>query len=200
MTIETKYYADGSSATGPAPMPNVSPSGSPEVPKPGVPQVPSPAVPTTKEQDAAAQRNADIQAAAEAKKAENKVVLPSDFEGRTITGFNVYKRASVDIVEIEHASGPTYLKFRHGLHQVSSSMDWDENGQTLEAADKPKFALKTEYPKAMFKGDPTKPDYHIETVPDLASEKLARKDGFIDGVERTAKYAPAKSVQEPAHA
>jgi len=189
MSIETKYYADGSSATGPAPLPNVSSSGSPEVS--GPPNHTPDAVAIKKSEAEAAQRNATAQAVADEKKAANKVVIPSDFEGRTIDGFTVYHRGSMDVVEIEHADGPTYLKFRHGLHQVGPSIDWDDAGEALEASDKIREYPKPEFPKAMFKGDPTKPEQHlIQTVPDQASENVARKDGFINGAEQTAKYPP----------
>ena len=186
-TIETKYYADGTSATGVAPLPKVSPSGSPEVPAPA--HTPD-AIAIKKAEAEAAQRNATAQAVADEKKAANQVVIPADFEGRTLTGFAVYRRASVDIVQIDHADGPTYLKFRHGLYQVGPSIDWDEEAEARQAYDKLRVYPKPEYPKAMFKGDPTKPEHLIQTVPDVASENVARKDGFINGAEQTAKYPP----------
>jgi hypothetical protein len=97
-----------------------------------------PAGPTPVEQEALrVQANTEAQKKADAEKAAGKVLVASDLSGKTVTDVTVWKLASIDIVEVGHADGPTFIKFRHGLCEVGGDMTWGTGEPAFEASAPP---------------------------------------------------------------
>jgi hypothetical protein len=54
----------------------------------------------------------------------NNVLGLSGLNGKSITGVDVWRIANMDVIEINYAGGPTYIKFRQGQVDVGGTADW----------------------------------------------------------------------------
>jgi hypothetical protein len=53
------------------------------------------------------------------------VLTTSGLSGKTVTGIDVYKLGSVDVVEINYTGGPQYLKHKQGVWEFGGTSEWD---------------------------------------------------------------------------